>query len=108
MKVFSGQRPYGDQHYGSGILNIISRGHGALPQPPQISKHLWKILQKCWELKPEDRPTMNEVELELHELSIIRKLHKVCMTPWWQMVSDHFLQAASLQGSQAATVLCAA
>jgi serine/threonine protein kinase len=92
-EVFSGQRPYRDQHYGQSIFKITTRGHRSLARPSKINKHLWMLLLKCWAEKSEDRPSMHEVLLELGELSVVR---------------PSCGQTSSLQDNQTNAVLCAA
>jgi len=70
-EVFCGQQPYHGYHYGRGIVTIIENGHRTLDRPPTINHELWKIMQKCWRLNPNDRPTMLQVESELHELRTV-------------------------------------
>lgn len=65
--------------YGRGILKIISEGHRSLQRPSEIPLELWKIMLKCWEEDVDDRPTMQEIELEL------RGLWRACNILWAQV-----------------------
>jgi len=67
-EVFSGRRPYHGYQHGRGIVKIIDHGHRALARPSEITPRLWSIMQECWMVNPEDRPTMGQVESELRGL----------------------------------------
>jgi hypothetical protein len=45
------------------IKPLIQRGihPGSKPQHFLGSEKLWDMIERCWKLKPEDRPTMSEV-----------------------------------------------
>jgi len=67
-EVFSGKRPYQGYHHCRGIFKIVNSGHRELGRPLEISPELSCILQKCWRVSPEDRPTIDQVESELRGL----------------------------------------
>jgi len=68
FEVFSGKQPYYGYYHGRGIVKIVNEGHRALDRPPEITTALWNIMQKCWALNSEDRPSMRQVESELRGL----------------------------------------
>jgi len=67
-EVFTGKRPYHGYHLGRGVAKIIYHGHRALDRPFEINPQLWSIMQKCWMIHTEDRPSMYQVESELRGL----------------------------------------
>jgi hypothetical protein len=68
MQVFASKRPYHGYHHCHGVTKVISHGHCVLDRPLEISSELWRIIQMCWKINPEDRPAMHEVESRLRGL----------------------------------------
>lgn len=64
--ILTGKEPYQDENTGN-ILNGGSQGeHPRIPEA--TSPHLQTILEKNWQLKPEDRPSALEVREQLERL----------------------------------------
>lgn len=67
----TGKKPWAEIK--NAMLLLTKRGEDCnlLPQRPVaegvdvIDDNLWELLQRCWALDPEDRPTMLEVLKEL-------------------------------------------
>lgn len=59
-EMFSfGMQPYGELR-GAEVIQLVERGE-RLSQPPQCPDEVYKIMKRCWEYFPKDRPTFNEL-----------------------------------------------
>ncbi|XP_049955937.1 tyrosine-protein kinase Shark isoform X2 [Schistocerca serialis cubense] len=59
-EMFSfGMQPYGELK-GTEVIELIERGE-RLSQTPHCPDEVYKIMKRCWEYNPKDRPTFNEL-----------------------------------------------
>lgn len=85
-KIMTGKKPWAEIK--NAMLLLTKRGEDCnlLPQRPVaegvdvIDDNLWELLQRCWALDPEDRPTMLEV---LRELEAPRKWDMSCVPDYY-------------------------
>jgi len=68
MKVFTGNVPFRNLIAAAAIASIISGERPGRPPHPNLTDHLWKLIQQCWEGEPRDRPQMDRV---IKQLSVL-------------------------------------
>jgi hypothetical protein len=60
LEVHTGDMPFGSHVKPSEYILLAQ--HGVLPiQPESMDDATWNVLKRCWEVRPEDRPSMREV-----------------------------------------------
>lgn len=79
-QVFTEQIPFSNLRDGEVILEVAVRD-GRPQRPPEpaetrgLSDEIWKLIQDCWAVQPEDRPNMTAVAAqveEIREFSLLR------------------------------------
>ena len=70
-ELFSGKRSYTAPEYASMSIAILNDAilHGARPDASVLPPPLQDLVERCWALNPQDRPTCSQVHQELTELS---------------------------------------
>ncbi|KAG8985494.1 hypothetical protein FRB90_004659, partial [Tulasnella sp. 427] len=66
LRVMSGKAPFQGIAPGAVLLRVMQGAQPERTAHPKLAPedHLWDLLYKCWEFKPEQRPTMEEVGAE--------------------------------------------
>lgn len=72
LEILSDEHPYSDKRHDIAVIREIDGGNH--PKRPEIatahglSDGMWTLLRKCWQQKPESRPSISEVRAQLLEL----------------------------------------
>lgn len=65
MQIFTGQVPYYEFPRDLTVLSKVNRGirptRPGHETAPELTDHIWAIMQNCWSEAPSDRPTVDEV-----------------------------------------------
>ncbi len=61
-----GEVPYGDVDQATALMWIS--GGKTLPQPAGCHPLIYTLMQACWHLDPSDRPSMDALTVQLHEV----------------------------------------
>jgi son of sevenless-like protein len=67
LEVLSGQPPYAKFNRDVAVLREVDNGRppdhpGRIATQNGLSDQMWKVMQMCWNLKPEARPSITEVK----------------------------------------------
>lgn len=70
LEILSGEQPYAKILRDVDVLHEI--GHGKLPERPGrlatphgLTDEMWILMKKCWNKKPELRPSIAEIKMKL-------------------------------------------
>lgn len=70
-QIFTGQIPYYEYPRDLTVLSKVNRGirptRPGHETAPELTDHIWAIMQDCWRDVPSDRPTVDEVLERLPE-----------------------------------------
>ncbi|KAG8733277.1 hypothetical protein FRC11_007453 [Ceratobasidium sp. 423] len=75
LEIVSGSIPYYRQKQDYSIMNKILEGPPKREEYPQFDDYaykpqeMWELLERCWDRKPENRPTMDEVVMKLKAIA---------------------------------------
>jgi son of sevenless-like protein len=73
LELMTGEQPYNDIRREITVSLRVTKGE--LPKHPGrsaesrgLSTELWNLMQRCWRMRPEDRPSMTEIKLQLERI----------------------------------------
>ncbi|KAL5638190.1 hypothetical protein ACGC1H_005030 [Rhizoctonia solani] len=75
LEIVSGSIPYHTHKQAMTIILQIGRGPPRREHHPKFEEYayrpdeMWELLQKCWAMEPNDRPTIDEVVLRLKQIA---------------------------------------
>jgi hypothetical protein len=60
LKIFTGRLPYSHIKFDTAVILSVMRGGRPVSQTcPEISTEVWSILERCWDIDAEKRPSMH-------------------------------------------------
>ena len=59
-QVFTGALPFGDHQIFVAVLAIMEGQRPPRPTHPKFTEDLWKLVQRCWDQDPRERPEASE------------------------------------------------
>ena len=61
LQVFTGAVPFSNSLPTATMLAIMDGRRPPRPDHPQLTDHLWVLMQRCWDQNPLSRPEISEV-----------------------------------------------
>ena len=61
IQVFTGEWPFPGLWNINVTARLVEGERPTRPEHPAVIEPLWELMQRCWDKKPEDRPTILEV-----------------------------------------------
>lgn len=86
LELMTGQPPF---HYIPADITVaIELANRQLPRRPiackPLTDELWALLQMCWNKNPHERPSMNQLKLDIKKIrGYLEVSPYICMLDFW-------------------------
>jgi serine/threonine protein kinase len=79
LQILSDCIPFSHLENDAAIIQCISSGgHPMRDLCLEISDEIWRMLEKCWSINPDDRPSMRALTQFFESQSILQSLSQLC------------------------------
>ena len=90
IQVFTGECPF-PELFTIDVASLLAKGkRPTRPEHPAVIEPLWKLMQRCWDKKPQKRPTILEV------LECLEGIAPIVEDEWKPQQEHHVIAEAPL------------
>jgi len=94
IQIFTGKEPFSESLDCTAIESIVAGDRPKRATDTRFTDRLWTLVQQCWGQRPQDRPRMDQVIMELSVLSL--KSGDACLVTYFPLGSSRVPGAKSL------------